>query len=218
MNKPNTFRLSADILMIAFLVAFPHAGLLPMYAYPVVALLILWLYLRLMGERFSSINFRFSDLTLKSFLLGGIIGVGYAALQYFAIGPLIDSIFHFKRVDFHDFDFIKQSVRAYLMLLLLAAVLVIPYEEIIFRGFIFTKIKNMARLSGQAFVISAVITSVIFALYHYQEGPGAALSIFIGALFTMWLYKLFNFNLWYLIFYHITYDIVMLTAIRYGYL
>jgi membrane protease YdiL (CAAX protease family) len=209
---------SLDVLMILFLMLFPHFGGLPMFIYPFVVLILLWLYLKLYHQNFSSIGFCFSDLSFKAFLLGGAIGLAYAMLQFWAIGPLIDKVFQFKPVSYHDFDFIKHSLVKYLLLLLLAAVLVIPYEEIVFRGFIFTKIRQMAGSSKWAFEISGLITAILFALYHYQEGPSSVISIFIFALFITWLYKIFKGNLWYLIFFHILYDVFMLTAIRLGYL
>lgn len=207
-----------DTLMILFLMLFPHFGILPMFLYPLVVLALLWLYLKLYHQNFSSIGFRFSELSVKAFFIGGAIGLAYAMVQFWAIGPLIDKIFQFKPANYHDFDFIKHNLVSYLLLLLLAAVLVIPYEEIVFRGFILIKIKNMAGSSKWAFAISGLITAVLFALYHYQEGPGAVISIFIFALFITWLYKIFRGNLWYLIFFHLLYDVFMLTAIRLGYL
>lgn len=207
-----------DTVMIVLLMLFPHFGGLPMFVYPFVVLLLLWLYLKLYRENFSSIGFRFSDLSFKAFLIGGAIGLAYAMLQFWAIGPLIDQVFQFKPANYHDFDFIKHNVVNYLLLLLMAAVLVIPYEEIVFRGFILTKIRQMAGSSKWAFEISGLITAILFALYHYQEGPSSVISIFIFGLFITWLYKIFKGNLWYLIFFHILYDVFMLTAIRLGYL
>lgn len=204
--------------MIVFLMVFPHFGMLPMFIYPFVVLAILWLYLKLYNQSFSSIGFRFSDLSFRCLLMGGTIGLVYAAVQFWAIAPLIDIIFHFKPANYHDFDYLKNSVISYILLLLLAAVLVIPYEEIVFRGFMLSKIKQMAGSSPWAFVISGVITSVLFALYHYQEGLASVTSIFIFSLFITWLYKVFKGNLWYLIFFHLLYDVFMLTAIRLGYL
>ncbi|CAN5499037.1 hypothetical protein BH09BAC6_BH09BAC6_35360 [soil metagenome] len=209
---------SLDILMILFLVLFPHFGHLPMYIFPFVVLAALWLYLKLYRQNFNSIGFRFSDLTLASFLTGGLIGLLYAMTQLWAIGPLINLVFHFAPVGYHDFDFIKNDVVSYLILLLIAAVLVIPFEEIVFRGFIFTRITGMVKSTKWGFPIAGLITSILFALYHYQEGPAAVISIFIFAIFITWLYRIFNGNLWYLIFFHILYDVFMLTAIRLGYL
>jgi len=206
------------LIMIVFLMVFPHFGMLPMFIYPFVVLTILWLYLKLYNQNFSSIGFRFSDLSFRCFLAGGAIGLVYASVQFWAIAPLIDLVFHFKPANYHDFDYLKQSIISYILLLLLAAVLVIPYEEIVFRGFILSKIKQMLRSSRWAFAISGVITSILFAFYHYQEGPAAVISIFIFSLFITWLYKIFEGNLWYLIFFHLLYDVFMLTAIRLGYL
>ncbi len=104
-----------------------------------------------------------------------------------------------------------------MLLLVIACLLVIPFEEIVYRGFILTRIKAMIN-SKWAFILSGVITSIIFAFYHYQEGTGAVISIFFGSLIVIWLYKLFKGNLWYLIFYHIVYDVFMLTAIYLGYM
>ena len=207
-----------DILMIVFLMLFPHFAFLPMFIYPFAVFGVLWLYLRLYRQNFNNIGFRFSDLTLKSFFIGGAIGLAYAAMQFWAIAPLIDITFHFKPANFHDFDYIKHSVVNYLLLLLLAAVLVIPYEEIVFRGFMLSKIKQLMGTSKWAFAISGLITSILFALYHYQEGPASVISIFIFAVFITWLYKVFKGNLWYLIFFHLLYDVFMLTAIKLGYL
>ena len=206
------------LIMIVFLMVFPHFGMLPMFIYPFVVLGILWFYLKLYNQNFSSIGFRFSDLSFRCFFMGGAIGLAYAAVQFWAIAPLIDIIFHFKPANYHDFDYLQHSMISYILLLLLAAVLVIPYEEIVFRGFMFSKINQMLGSTRWAFVISGTITSVLFALYHYQEGPAAVVSIFIFALFITWLYKVFKGNLWYLISFHLLYDVFMLTAIRLGYL
>lgn len=62
------------------------------------------------------------------------------------------------------------------------------------------------------------VHSVLFALYHWQEGASAMVGIFLGAILTIWLYKIFRGNLWYLIYFHSAYDTVMLSLFRYGYL
>lgn len=207
-------RAIADIFMICFLIIFPHLGYCPCMLFLFLLIGSIWAYLRFFNESFSSIGFRFSDITLRSFWIGGIIGIGYAMLAFWIIGPLIEWL-GLKPADVSDFKFIRHNPFNYLYLLTIACFLVIPFEEIVFRGFIFTRVKAM--LNGKyAFVASAIIASVLFALYHYQEGIGAVIIIFIFALFIMWLYKLFKSNLWYLIFFHITYDVFMLTAIYLG--
>jgi membrane protease YdiL (CAAX protease family) len=206
------YRIWVDIIMIAFVMLFPHYGHLPMYAYPFVVLGIIWIYLNLNGESFASIGFRFSDLKWQAFYLGGVIGLAYAAFHFWILGPFITHL-GFKSANLSDFNFIRHHFVNYILLLLLAAFLVIPYEEIVFRGFIFNRVKSMFKGS---FIISGLITSILFALYHWQEGAGAVIAIFIFALFITWLYKVFKGNLWYLIFFHLLYDTFMLTVILLG--
>lgn len=205
-------RIWVDIPLIAFVMLFPHYGHLPMYAYPFVVLGVVWIYLNLSNDSFSSIGFRFSDLKLRAFYVGGLIGLAYAIFHFWILGPFITHL-GFKNPNLSDFNFIRHHFINYILLLLLAAFLVIPYEEIIFRGFIFNRVKAIFKGS---FIISGLITSFLFALYHWQEGVGAVIAIFIFALFITWLYKVFKGNLWYLIFFHILYDIFMLTMILLG--
>jgi membrane protease YdiL (CAAX protease family) len=201
-----------DMVMIAFVMLFPHYAKLPMYAYPFVVLGVIWIYLNFNKESFASIGFRFSDLKWRAFYLGGLIGLAYAVFHYWILGPFISHL-GFKNANLSDFNFIRHHFLNYIFLLLLAAFLVVPYQEIVFRGFIFNRVKVMF---GKSFLISGIITSILFALYHWQEGWGAVIAIFIFALFITWLYKMVKGNLWYLIFFHLLYDTFMLTAILMG--
>lgn len=205
-------RVWLDVILIAFAMLFPHYGHLPMYAYPFVVLGVIWICLNLNGESFTSIGFRFADLKWRAFYLGGAIGLAYAAFHFWILGPFITHL-GFKSANLSDFNFIRHHFVNYIFLVLLAAVLVIPYEEIVFRGFIFTRLKAIFKGS---FIVSGFIASILFALYHWQEGWGAVIAIFIFAVFITWLYKVFKGNLWYLIFFHILYDVFMLTAILLG--
>ena len=210
LSKPT--RIWVDVIMIAFVMLFPHYAHLPMYAYPFVVLGVIWIYLNFNKESFASIGFRFADLKWRAFYVGGAIGLAYAAFHYWLLGPFIIHL-GFKSANLSDFNFIRHHFINYIFLLLLAAFLVVPYEEIVFRGFIFNRVRVMF---GKSFLISGIITSILFALYHWQEGWGAVIVIFIFALFITWLYKLFKGNLWYLIFFHLLYDTFMLTMILLG--
>ena len=215
--KNNTLKTVTDIAMVAFIMFFPHYGGLPMYAFPFVVLGVVWIYLNLTGESFDSIGFRFRDLNVRTFWLGGTIGLLYAAFAYWVLGPFITHVLGFKGPNFSDFAYLRHHLLNYILLLLMAAFLVIPFEEIAFRGFIFSRFRNMFH-SKWPYLLSGLITSALFALYHFQEGKGAMLGIFIFALFITWLYKIFKGNLWYLIFFHVMYDVFFLTAIWLGHL
>ncbi|MDB5022440.1 MAG: family intrarane metalloprotease [Mucilaginibacter sp.] len=210
LNKKH--RIWADVIMIAFVMLFAHYGHLPVYAFPFVVLGVTWIYLNLNGESFSAIGFRFSDLRWRAFYTGGATGLAYAAFHFWILGRLITHL-GFKSANLSDFNFSRHHFINDILLLLLAALLVIPYQEIVFRGFIFNRVKAMFKGS---FVISGLITSILFAIYHWQQGVGAVIAIFIFALFITGLYKVFKGNLWYLIFFRLAYDVFMLTMILLG--
>lgn len=58
------------------------------------------------------------------------------------------------------------------------------YEEIVFRGFIQTTIQKWVKREQFSFWIAAIVTSILFGLYHRQQGIfgviPAALGGFIG--------------------------------------
>jgi uncharacterized protein len=202
-----------DVLMILFVIVFPHVARLPMFIYPAVVLLVLWAYLRWKGQTFSDIGFRWRDLSLRAVLTGAIIGMVWAAIVTLLLGPLLVKVTGLPPADLHDFYFIRNSNSQFVQLLVIACCWVIPYEEIIFRGFVFTTTR-----SWFSFWLAGFITSVLFAIYHWQEGASAVIMIFLGAMISILLYRRFNGNLWYIIFFHITYDVVMLSLLKTGYL
>jgi len=214
-GKNSNLLLVLDVLLIAFAMLFPHYGHLPMYAYPFVVLGLIWIYLNLTGESFNSIGFRFSDLKMRALLVGGAVGLVYAAFHFWLLGPFITHL-GFKHTNLSDFNFIRHNPLNYIFVILLAAVLVIPYEEIVFRGFILNRTKRIFSDSGSVLSFSGITTSILFALYHWQEGWGAVIAIFIFALVITMVYRGFKSNLWYAIFFHILYDVFMLTMILLG--
>jgi len=206
-----------DTLLIIVCLVLPHTGIFPMFTYVLVILPLIWGYLKFYGENFSSIGFRFKDLTLNSFLVGGSIGIAYGFFSLWIAAPLL-SLLGFAPPNLTDFDFVRGNIISLLCLIAVAGILVIPYEEIVFRGFIFTRLRVMFAGSKWPFWTSGLLLSALFSMYHYQEGLGAMLSIFVGAVFSVWMYSVFNGNLWYLIFFHILYDVVMLSAIYLNYI
>lgn len=206
-------RLAGDILVAAFAVVFPHIGRLPII-YPAIVLVVIWGYLRLTGRTFDSIGFRFRDLSARALIIGAIIGVTYAFFVFAILGPFILWSTGLPPADLHDFYFIRNDFRGFITLLFIACLWIIPYEEIVFRGYILTTAWQHLGKTSSSFWVAGFITSALFAFYHLQEGYSAVIGIFIGALFTAWLYRVFKGNLWYLISFHCAYDIVMLNFVR----
>lgn len=214
-GKNNSLSIILDIVLIAFVMLFPHYGHLPMYAYPFVVLGVIWVYLNFNGESYASIGFRFADLKWRTFYIGGAIGVVYAIFHFYLLGPFLIHL-GFRHPNLTDFAYLKHNVVKYLLLILLAAFLVIPYEEIAFRGFVLNRLKTIIGDKGTVLSASGILSAALFALYHIQEGWGAVVAIFLFALVITAVYRHFKSNLWYAIFFHIAYDVFMLTMILLG--
>ena len=213
MNK--SIVLAGDIFLMAFFWVFPHFGLLPIFAYPVLLLLICWLWLRLQKRDFSTLGLIWSKTTARSLWLGVAFGIVYFLLYYFVIGPVLSRYLHVPKSNVSDFYFVRSSFSGYLTILVIAWALAVPFEEIIFRGFIFYK---LLQWTGKQFWLSGFVCSLLFGAYHLQQGAGGVIHAFIFGMVTILLYKFFKGNIWPLIFFHSAYDTVAITAIRLGYM
>jgi membrane protease YdiL (CAAX protease family) len=212
MNK--SLVLTGDIVLMAFFWLFPHFGLLPIFAYPAVLLLVCWLWLRLQKKDFATLGLKWRRTSLTSLGLAVAIAVGYYFLYDFILGPFFAHFFHLPPANVSDFFFVRDSFSAYITILVIAWVLAVPFEEILFRGFIFYK---FFQWTGKNFWQAGLISSLLFGAYHLQQGPGGVVHAFVFGVVTVALLKYFKGNLWPLIFFHSTYDTVAITAIRLGY-
>jgi membrane protease YdiL (CAAX protease family) len=127
---------------------------------------------------------------------------------------LLTNYLHIPRSDVSDFYFVRSSFSRYITILVIAWLLAVPFEEIVFRGFIFYKLQQW---TGKNFWLAGFICSVLFGAYHLQQGWGGVVHAFLFGMVTTVLYKYFKGNLWYLIFFHCAYDTIAITAIRLGY-
>jgi CAAX protease family protein len=83
-------------------------------------------------------------------------------------------------------------------------------EELIYRGFLITRLTRLLGNNKRATIIAVVISSMIFGLIHYTWGPmGIVQTAFMGAaLATAWLK--FRKNLWVVILAHAYMDFALL--------
>jgi membrane protease YdiL (CAAX protease family) len=211
MNK--SLWLAGDVLLIAFFWLFPHLGLLPIYAYPPVLLAVCWLWLRVQGKSFATMGFKWNQVPARAFWVGTLAAVVYFVVYYFVLGPFFARYLQVPRANVSDFYFVRSSFARYLTILVIAWLLAIPFEELIFRGFIFYK---LLQWTGKNFWLSGFMASVLFGAYHLQQGMGGVVHAFVFAVAATALYKYVKGNLWYLIFFHAVYDTIAITAVRMG--
>jgi uncharacterized protein len=201
---------------VTLLVAFPHFGLLPIYAYPLPGMLLCWALLRWDRRTFADIGFRWRALGWRPLLVGGALGLGFALLNYLAIGPMLAWLLG-TTPDLSEFGFVRDSWHGYLLMLALCWLVGGLYEEIVFRGVVFSVLHDRLPPSHRR-LVAALLTSIVFAIYHLQLGAFGIANAFVTALALSLLQARHPRDLWYVIAFHATSDMFALTLIRHGYL
>ena len=216
-NGPsNALKIFLSILTIAFCLFIPHYANLPIFIYPVIILLVVWLFLKYVsGETFADIFFSFKRFEIKAIWIGIIAAICLSLFFRFAWDPLVNSILPSGKIDLSDFAGIRNNPVNYLIVLILALLVGGFYEEIIFHGFIFTRLEKIFH-GKWATATAFILTTIIFGLYHFQQGiKGILLTTIAGAVYHALILK-FNRNLWYGVFVHTFFDFIGLTLIYLG--
>ena len=149
----NGLKIFLSILTIAFCFFIPHYAHLSIFIYPIVVLIVVWLYLKyILKESFSDIFFSFKRFRVKAIWIGIIAAILLSLFFRFAWDPFINSIIPSGKIDLSDFAGIRNNPVNYVIILLLALLVGGFYEEIIFHGFIFYKTrKNIQRQMGNSY-------------------------------------------------------------------
>jgi membrane protease YdiL (CAAX protease family) len=145
---------------------FPHSGILPMFTYSIPVLLLIWFYLKQSGEHFSDIGFSFGRITWKAVWVGLISGIVIFYFLQSAFFPLLAKAVPLAPANLKDFAAIRGNIYMYVFVVLMGWIIGGLYEEIVFHGFIFTRLERI--LPERARTPFAVgVTSIIFAFYHF---------------------------------------------------
>jgi len=212
----NALKIFLSVLTIAFCFFIPHYVNLPIFLYPVIILLVVWLFLKYVsGETFADIFFSFKRFEIKAIWIGIIAAISLSLFFRFAWDPLINSILPSGKIDLSDFAGIRNNPVNYVIVLIIALLVGGFYEEIIFHGFIFTRLEKIFQ-GKWATATAFILTTIVFGLYHFQQGiKGRLLIAVAGAVYHALILK-FNRNLWYGVFVHAFFDFLGLTLIYLG--
>lgn len=113
--------------------------------------------------------------------------------------------------DYTEYNFIRTSMSKLILVVVAAWITGGFYEEIVFRGYIQSIFDKWLK-TGSSYG-SVVITGILFALYHWQQGLFGVIAAFLGGMFWGVLYRQFGNNLWIPILSHAIFDTVTLIMI-----
>lgn len=213
----NTMGFRQDILralIIAFLVLFPHYVPLPFYSYAIVCLAVIVLYLRRQKKTLRDLGLKRNGVTTHTLIVGIFSALLWISFNKWVYYPFIT---HFFVVPpYTEYNFIRNKLSNLILTLIAAWIIGGFFEEIVFRGFIQTTFRGWFTKSKNSFLLAGLFTSILFGLYHWQQGIFGMVSSFFGGL--LWTYLLWRFkgNLWYPIISHAVYDTIALLMIYFG--
>ena len=205
------------LFAIAFVVLIPHSGVIPIpFGYSIPVLIFIWLFLKRSKENFSSIGFSFNRFEVKSVLIGTVTAILLFSFLNWVFFPLLEKIIPLPLANLGDIAKVKGNPGFYIFILAMGWVIGGFYEEIVFHGFIFTRLEKL--IPGKyTLVIAFLLCNVIFALYHLQLGSQGVINAFVAGCVYHALMLRYKRNMWYAIICHVVFDSIALTFIYAGY-
>jgi membrane protease YdiL (CAAX protease family) len=216
-RKLSASNIALSIIGITFVFVFPHLGLIPIpFAYTVPVLLVVWFLLKRTNEKFSNLGFSFKRFEWKAVWIGAVAAVILFVFLNYLFFPLLSEVVYLSKANLDDFKNIRHNPGNYVFILLMGWIVGGWYEELVFHGYIFTRIEKIIA-EKCATVISFFLANLIFGFYHLQLGLSGILNAFLAGCAYKALMLQFKRNLWYSIFFHGFFDTIGLTFIYLGY-
>jgi membrane protease YdiL (CAAX protease family) len=131
--------------------------------------------------------------------------------------PILENFIVFEGTEIGLHAFIKGNKWQYFFIIIMGWLVGGFYEEIVFHGFIFSRLEKMIK-GKYATEIAFIGTAIIFGAYHYQLGAAGLINALIVGAVYLGLFLFFKRNLWYSIFCHGVYNTIVITLIYHGFL
>jgi membrane protease YdiL (CAAX protease family) len=145
-------------------------------------------------------------------LIGAAVGVALVVTNRLLLTPLIELLAGVKR-DLGTFDYLRGHPQALLQLLPLVWLSAGLCEEVVYRGYVLTQSAALLGNSGAARAFALIVSTILFALAHWHQGPSGMVVTGIVAIILGLLFLRQRQNLWANVAAHITADTVSLVGI-----
>jgi uncharacterized protein len=166
--RPSHRSLALDVALFAAIVLADAAGLVPI-SQTLFLLPLIWLLLRLRGERWTAIGFALPPRPWRHVAIGVLAG---ALMEGFAVAvttPLISDWFGVEP-DYSGFESIEGRLGQLSLFLALSWTLAAFGEELCFRGFLMNRVARLLGGGRAAWIVSLVASSVLFGWGHTEQG------------------------------------------------
>jgi len=166
-------------------------------------------------EKLISVGFKkpanWGKLLLTTFLLGLAIEMSFQIL----INPIIESLTK-SSIDLSVFAGIKGNLPTYLIYVLIGFVIGGLLEEMLFRGFLLTRVASFFKSEKIGFTLGILILSILFGLAHMYQGWSGVLNTGLTSVLLGIVFVKFDKDLWYAILTHGFIDFVGFSVLYLG--
>jgi membrane protease YdiL (CAAX protease family) len=181
-------RLWIEISTFVAIVVADAFGLVPL-TQTIFLLPLVWVSLRLRGERWSTIGFSWPERAWRSIAVGIVAGVALELLAVLVTTPWISGLFGVEP-DYSDFAGIRGSLTLLLIFLALSWSLAAFGEELCFRGFLMKRLAQAFGGSRAAWIASLLLSSALFGWGHTEQGVSGWIQeglsgLLLGVLFLL---------------------------------
>ena len=168
LTKPNIFRLVLEIVVFVAVVVADAYGLVPI-TQTIFLLPLIWIMLRLRGERWSEIGFARPDNFRWFIVVGVLAGVLMELFAVYVTTPLISAFFGVEP-NYSELKDIRGNLTLLFLFIGLSWTLAAFGEEICFRGFLMKRLAQVFGESRVGWIVALLLSSVLFGWGHTEQG------------------------------------------------
>ena len=190
--------LVVEALVIGTVFHLDYLGILPVSKTPYLFLLG-WISLRVRGLGWRDVGLRSGPVPqwpLAKILAVGVgVGCAMEALELFATQPLLTKILG-RGPDLHELQPLIGNIKLLILGIVLAWILAAFGEEIVYRGYLTNRFAEIFGASKNAWIVAAVLVTLLFGLAHFPQGPTGIIENVIDGAILSALYFATGRNLW----------------------
>jgi hypothetical protein len=154
-----------------------------------------WLSLRLRGRGWRALGLRRPGSWRATVGLALVAGIALQVLSELVIEPVVER-WTGSTPDLSDFRPLVGNLPATLGMLALVWTLAAFGEELAYRGYVVDRAATLGGRGALAYLVAVGVTSLLFGLGHYYQGPAGVVGSTFSGLFFGALYLVSRRNLW----------------------
>jgi membrane protease YdiL (CAAX protease family) len=180
-------------------------------------LLLVWLGIKLRGQKWSDFGLTFGRISLKESLRTILLSIVVCILGLlgFILGSFIMANITGmpESADMSNYEYLHNNI--FMLILTLCGVYIASSfgEEVIYRAFLINRISELGLDSKYGKVATLLISAVIFGFMHFEWGPTGIVSTGLMGLVMGIFYMRFKKKLWILVLAHAYMDTILLVQI-----